>query len=336
MPTVRNLLILGLSFQECMEAFYVRAFERLGIQVTLFDAERSLAWCRGGRIRNRLTLPMQHLLTHRALSQFYSNPRWDAVLVFRGYMLAVDTIRECRGRADVPWTILNPDSPFELSLASSTRHVRSAIPEYDLYFIWSRSIVGKLHSVGCKRPIYLPCAYDESTHFPATNLDPSLHRTITLVGTYDRQRAQMMESVSDLPIRIYGGGWDRVSPLSKLRRKISGPVRGAALRSVITSSLACLNLLRSQNLDAHNMRTFEVPAMGGVLLTTRSEDQQEFFPDGEACLMFSTPDELRAAMIRLLANEIDTDHLRRNALNRSAGHTYVERARTILGHISQL
>jgi|TARA_B110000483_G_C18016710_1_gene473337 spore maturation protein CgeB len=34
------------------------------------------------------------------------------------------------------------------------------------------------------------------------------------------------------------------------------------------------------------MRTFEIPSMGGLMLTTRSNEQDKFFPENKASLMF--------------------------------------------------
>jgi spore maturation protein CgeB len=336
MSTVKRLLILGTEIPERMEAFYANAFRRLGVEVTIFDPDLALRWSQSGRIRYRLTYPFQHLLVHRALTQFYARPRWDAVLVFKGHMVSAKTIAALRRRADVPWTVLAPDSPWERGISTSSHHMRDCIRIFDLYYIWSRSLVERLRREGCPRPTYHACAYDESLHFPATVLDPSLSRTITLVGTYDRRRAAVMAAIADLPVRIYGNGWDRISPRSPLRDKVRPVALGNDLRRVVTSSLACLNILRPQNTGAHNMRTFEVPAMGGVLLASRSEEQNEFFPEGKASLMFASSDELREVIARLLTGQIDTQSMRQEALQRSRGHSYVERARAMLADIAAL
>jgi hypothetical protein len=67
-----------------------------------------------------------------------------------------------------------------------------------------------------------------------------------------------------------------------------------SLTLIISSSAVCLNLLRPQNQGSHNMRTFELPAMGGLMLTCRTEEQQEFFPENESCFMYADVGELKA------------------------------------------
>ena len=40
------------------------------------------------------------------------------------------------------------------------------------------------------------------------------------------------------------------------------------------------------------MKTFEIPAMGGLMLTTRSTEQNSFFPENKGCFMFDDIKEL--------------------------------------------
>jgi hypothetical protein len=335
-PSIKRLLIYGTALPERLEAFYHRGFERLGVEVTLFDPAWVLDWFHAGRVRNRLSMPFQHLLVGRAFEAFYRQPRWDAVLVFKGYNLPRETIRMCRKRADVPWTMMNPDSPFDPGPGSSSQHIRESISEFDLYFIYSRRLIEPLREAGARDPRYIACGYDDALHFPAATRDDSLRRTIALVGTYDPLRSAVMNSIADLPVRIFGSGWERLPRTSPLRGKVSGPVTGEAMRRVTSSCLASLNLLRPQNIGAHNMRTFEVPAMRGLLLATRSEEQQELFAEGEASLMFDGPHELRSVIARLLEGDFDIEALRSEAHARVQGLTYQLRAREMLTAIEQL
>jgi hypothetical protein len=335
MATLKRVLIVGTSLPERLEGSYVRAFRKLGVEPTVFDVERPVRWYQKTRVHNRLTARVQPWVLGHALERFYARPMWDAVLVFKGYYLAPSTIRKLRTRAEVPWTVLNPDSPFEQGSGASSPYIRRSIPEYDLYFIWSRALLGRLREAGARQPVYLPFAADELTHYPAPTRDPSLAGTVVLVGTCDPQRAELIRSIADLPVRVYGTGWDRVAG-SRLRNKVSPGVWGEDLRRVSTSALACLNVLRPQNTGAHNMRTFEVPAMGGVMLATRSAEQRELFPEGSSSLMFSDPRELREVITGLTRGQFDTESIRRRALEHAAGHTYTQRARRILDAIAAL
>lgn len=337
---MRHLTIVGSVTVDRLEGYYAAAFRSLGLQVALFDPETdpSLQVLRSGPVSNRLTWRMQHLWVGSALRRFMARqPPTDGVLVFKGYFLAQAALRAARELTPVPWVNLNPDSPLDPGRATSSRHIRESLPFYDAYVIWSQALLPKLLAAGCRRVEYLPFAYHPTEHFPAESMDDALAKTLVFVGSHDVHRARMLEALYDLPLRIYGNGWDRLPRKSPLRPLIvSAEINGAKLRTVTTSALASINLLRAQNAGAHNMRTFEVPAMGGLMVTTRSVEQQEFFPEGEASLAFADARELRSVSQRLLAGEVDTARLRQRATALSRGHSYRDRAARLVDLFEEL
>jgi len=336
---IRHLLIVGSSAEGALEAAYAAAFRQAGVETTVFDPELSL-WppLRRSRVLARASWSLQHVPVSLALSRHIARaPRPDAVLVFKGYFLTQRCIRSCRAQSAVPWLNFNPDGPFATARASSSRHIRAAIGEYDLYAIWSRQLVQVLRAHGARRAEYLPFAASEELHYPAEERDPALARTLTFVGSYDKQRARMLSALLGLPLAIYGNAWQDLPRRSALRAHVrSRAIYGAELRRVVSSSLASINILRPQNAGAHNMRTFEVPALGGLMLTTRSAEQHAFFPEGEASLMYSTAAELRQVAGGLLAGAYDVPALKTQALARAQAHTYRARAQSLLGWIDEL
>ena len=60
----------------------------------------------------------------------------------------------------------------------------------------------------------------------------------------------------------------------------------------LRSRSGSLNVLNAENLGGPNMRTFEIPASGGVMLARYSPEQDEFFPEGEAALYYRSPAEI--------------------------------------------
>lgn len=333
-----RLLIIGSSAPEALESYYARSFSELGVGATVFNPEAVLAPVRKNRFVSRATWSLQHLVASRELERFFDREqRYDAIVVFKGFFLTPDAIARCRARSGARWLNLNPDNPFDGGRATSNERVRRAIPLYDSYLIWSKQLVPRIKDVGAKRVAYLPFAYEPSNHFPAPQLDASLANKVTFVGSYDAQRADTLDALADLPIQIYGPAWSKLRRDSPLHEKVVN--RGlfdADLRRAVGSSLASINILRPQNEGAHNMRTFEVPAMGGLLLTSRSREQNEFFPEGEASLMFSDKAELRRRVEELLAGKHDIAALKRRGLELSAAHSYKQRAKSILELLREL
>jgi spore maturation protein CgeB len=82
------------------------------------------------------------------------------------------------------------------------------------------------------------------------------------------------------------------------------------------------------------MRTFEVPAMGGCMLTEHTEDHEVILgADGEAVAYFQTPVEMVERLRQLLSNPADRRRLAEQARRRITGaaNTYQDRLQTLLG-----
>ena len=71
------------------------------------------------------------------------------------------------------------------------------------------------------------------------------------------------------------------------------------------------------------MRTFEIPAMGGLMLTSRTAEQQEFFPENEACYMYADVAELKEKIEYILANKQEADRVRSSGAWSWSGSTAI-------------
>ncbi len=108
------------------------------------------------------------------------------------------------------------------------------------------------------------------------------------------------------------------------------PVWGRAVSDVYACAPVSLNVLNAENLGGPNMRTFEIPASGGVMLARYSPEQDEFFPEGEAAVYYRSPEEIDEKIDLLLGDRDLRRRLRRNALRLAAEQTYDVRAATVL------
>jgi len=331
-----RLLLIGASTPQCaIEWSYLRAFRELGVAVTLLDPERELRRLARGRILARFAQSLQHAWVAKVLRDFLGHTaNWDVVLVFKGMFISANTLSDAMARTPrALWLCFNPDSPFAMERGSSSAHVRAALPLYHTYLIWSHALIPAIRRAGARDVVYVPFAADSSVHFPATerDRDPGLQHTVTFVGSHDATRAELLESIADLPLRVYGNAWNRLSRDSKLRDKVvHRSIFDRELRRVVSSSAVSLNILRRQNAGAHNMRSFELPAMNAAMVTSRSREQAEWFPEREACLMYDDKAELRKVVESLLSDPAAREQLRAAGLQRARAHTYVERARSLL------
>jgi hypothetical protein len=333
--TPRNVLIVGSTHEGAIEHAYGRALRRAGASVTQFDLLAPSRHLRFNRAADRLTQRAQTRLASGALRRYLSRAArsYDLVIVFKGLHLTPEALRACRELTDdAHWVNVNPDDPLATDRpGTANANVTAAIPLFDCYVTWTPRLQPGIRAAGSDRVAVLPFAGDADVHFRPDHVDESLSGTFVFAGTWDPERARLLEAMADFPLRIAGHGWDRVAARSPLRDRIHPHnVYGAALRRLIGSAAGAFNFLRPQNRGSHNMRTFEIPSMGGLMLTMHTEEQDTFFPDGEGCFMYRDLDDLRATLRAVLADPSTADQVRRQGLQLSARHTYDARARSLL------
>lgn len=328
-----TLLIVGSQREGALESAYGRALHRLGVRtVEHFDVSDSSSFLRQNRIVNRLTQRLQYEMAGKKLLSSLQLKEYDAIIVFKGMHFTPAWLKRCREiSSSATWINVNPDDPFNLNSRGSTNeNVRSSIGCYDIYATWAKHLIPSIQQQGCATAFFLPFAHDADNHYPADSAPHSNGDYIAFVGSWDREREEILSELSDLPIKIHGYGWDRIASRSPLRDKVrSRNIYGKELRQFISSAKASINILRPQNHGSHNMRTFEIPAMRGLMVTTFSEEQDSFFPDGRASLMFSNAQELRQKLKLILESGYNVGEMKEAAFGLSRGQSYDDRARML-------
>lgn len=330
-------IVVGAGGAGALELAYVTALRRAGAEVTLLRADLPAA--PGGssfarRVLRRATHPVLRRLRRAAVLDFFrtTRERFDAVLLVKGFDLSPALIARCRELTPGAfWICYHPDDPFNLSSGASNADIVASIPLFDLYAIWSRRLVDDLRARGAKRVAYVPFAFDPETH-PPPLAPPVASDAVCFVGAWDPAReATLTALVGHCNLRVYGQEWQRVGARTGLRdHVVPGNVYGRTLGDLTVGACVSLNLLRPQNARSHNMRTFEIPAMGGLQLTTRSAEQDSFFPEGEASFMFANPRELREQVTRILAQPELAARVRARGRELVQAHTYEARARQLI------
>jgi spore maturation protein CgeB len=147
-------------------------------------------------------------------------------------------------------------------------------------------------------------------------------------GAYDKLRLKFLNALNRADLEIYGDIiW--AEKLRKFAPSIQNTYQNKKLynEELLTktnSSLATINILREQNMveNSHNMRTFEVPGMGGTLISNYTEEQAYFFEPDEEMLYFSSNDELIEKLDFLKRNPNFSIKIREKALIRSRKSNY--------------
>ncbi len=78
------------------------------------------------------------------------------------------------------------------------------------------------------------------------------------------------------------------------------------------------------------MKTFEIPAMGGLMLTKKTTEQNQFLPNNKACIMFNSKNDLNKKVEYIIHNYSKFKKIRKIGVKFAKKNTYKDRAIYIL------
>ncbi|MGD9614953.1 MAG: glycosyltransferase [Alphaproteobacteria bacterium] len=327
-----GLAIVGAFDGTHVGASLARAAARQRISVTRFDTRDAM------RANRLLRAALWHLAGHRParLDAFSAevvagcaetNP---ALLIATGAApLTSSALRRLR---DMGIVCVNyaTDDPWNKAMRAPW-HLR-ALPEYDAVFTTRSANLECFRHIGVADVRHLPFGYDDELFpGPAEPLAAPSH-DVLFVGGADRDRIAFITQFlqSGLSVALVGGYWQRCRAT---RRHALGLQPPEVVARLTASARINLCLVRRANRDGHVMRSFEIAALGGVMLAEDTEEHREIFgPNGQAVVYFRTPDEAAVRARALLAD--DPERTRLSAAARqciaAGGHTYRDRLNTML------
>jgi hypothetical protein len=246
------------------------------------------------RVLNKLPF-LQHANFKRQndlLEKIVDQGEYDFMFVMKGTDLKAVTLKRIKiNNPSIKLICFNPDDPF--NKASSNSDILATIPLYDYYCIWTKYLDNQLLEAGAKQIIYLPFGIDNEIIYP---VEAAYQYDISFVGNGDAERHQLIESLNgeiikrglDYKIHIFGSNW----PFMGEKVLIHGQRNGIELLKTISASKINLNLLRKQNKNSINMRTFEIPAANGFMMHEESEEAKIYFSDSVEVVYFKSIDDL--------------------------------------------
>lgn len=339
-----RVLVIGPSHQGALPESYARAFERLGMEVFRFDDERALFRAAGfarNRWLRRAFRPLLWWELNRAVLEIADAVRPALIFAVRAAYLEPETVARVRHLTGVPFVNHYPDNPYigvrldPREASTQRRNLIEALRQYSTVWMWERSLVRRLVDDRVAAE-YLPFGVDPELFHAQAVTEPLLCQScgvqhkVVFVGTCTRARRQEIAAIHKHSVAIWGNGWPR--QWQSAQHQVHAPVYAEAVARIHAAAHVSLNVLNAESLAGHNMRTFEVPASGGVMLARYTPAQDELFPENEAAAYYRSPDEIDAKIDSLLADDALRDRIRRNGLRLAAAQTYDHRAAQVLRH----
>lgn len=340
----KKILVIGPLNHTALAESYARAFERLGMEVVRFDSERAMMQASrftGNRILRRALRSRLWNAVNRESVEIAQRVRPALIFAVNCKFFHPETIRKIRQLSGVPFVNYYPDHPYigvrwdPREASALRRDLIEALAQYSIVWMWERTLVERLKRDGVEAK-YLPFAVDPEISRPQ-DLPEGLHcdacgvnHDVAFIATYSRFRCAEVEAIKKHKVAIWGSNWPRQWRELAGQHRSHPPIWGGAVGDIYAKAPLSLNVLNAENLGGPNMRTFEVPGSGGVMLARYSPQQDEFFPENEAAVYYRTPQELDEKITAVLHDPELRARIRRNAIRLSAAQTYDARAMVVL------
>jgi spore maturation protein CgeB len=332
-----KILLIGSDFEYAIERYYKKYLGNFGCEIYHFDAPDIVFRNHSKNILNKVLFKTGifrgYGKVNRQLLEIAGRFQPDIIWIWKGLEIYPETLQKLKGLFKL--ANFNPDHPFIIiGSANGNKNVRESVGLYDLHFCYhealKKMIEERYHIPTCLLPFAfdrLDMVYQEPENITEIN-------RICFQANPDAYRVGRLEKLADagLEVDVFGIGWNktrlRLNPKIRLY-----PIAPRARFWLLNQEYRIqLNLFREYNNDSHNMRTFEIPAVGGIQLTPYSSEQESFFTEGKEIFFFRNDNEMIAQAGRILGmTKKEADEIRKNARMRSmnSGYSFEDRALTV-------
>ena len=216
----------------------------------------------------------------------------------------------------------------------------STIPLYRGIFTYNRHYIPTWYWYGANLVKYLPFASDHLIHKPKKPPKEKMsyyHSPIAYLGTWQPNAERWPSLLTPYGLKVWGNQWSKIKSNNDLMNAWQGEDQGTNedFTYICSASNIIFNFVRAFNGQGHSMKTFEIPACKGFAITNRTNEQLEFFPEDEACVYFSTEEELIDKVEFYLNNEEARKPITECAYKIAKNHTYRDRCNLMIKYFNE-
>lgn len=328
-----RVLLVGYYKHHSIENHFEQFLNKHGAEVIRFDIGAQVTPSFTFKVLRRLSqYKAIYSDLNKRLIESVANTYPDIIWVFKGMEIFPETIKTLKsGKAKV--VNYNPDHPFILSSkGSGNKMVTDSVAFYDFHLCYSRNLCEQIESKYNIETGWIPFGFDLKSISPYVRQNEILK--LCFIGNPDKKRVETIHFLAEagILIDVYGHGWSKwIKPHANVL--LHDAVYGTQMQKTIQKYRVQLNVFRPHNAGSHNMRTFEIPAAGGIMLAPVSEEHLSFFESNKEAFFYeSLEDCVETARHILSLSEDEAEAVRIAAAQRSikSKYSYEDRAIEVL------
>ena len=287
---LKKVLIYGESWQGCHGQLLLDDLSKRGYEVNIFDHTKYLPGIINRNIFERMKRKLFIKFYSKKIQNLFLKKiniyKPSHVIICKGLNLNTQTLDKIN-KEGIFLTNWNPDD--FLNMKNSNRELIKSIPKYNLIISSRPHLFEEYKSLGAKGLLFIDWYFVPTLH---KKRDLPIIYDLTFVGSWSKKREEFIYKIP-YPVTIWGGGWEKSKSKFKKNNKLMNTILSQKdMSSVFEQSKFNINLLTDENRDLSNLRFFEVPASGGLLVTERNKIAEKYLEDGKDCIMFNSVDDL--------------------------------------------
>jgi len=174
---------------------------------------------------------------------------------------------------------------------------RKSLKLFDLHFVFREKNIQNFKNIGFKNVYLWEPSYMPWYHKPPEEFNEGIFYSDALfIGHYeDDGRKESCEYLykKGIDIKIYSTNWKKyIKNSNPFYSCLYDPIYGDKYPQAVYGSKASLCFFSRLNNDELTERVFEIPAMGGLLVSERNARVLELFEENKEALFFSSKEEL--------------------------------------------
>jgi spore maturation protein CgeB len=249
------------------------------------------------------------LIRTRVLDRLAGRSGFDLVWVDSGGLVSRELVEDLK-RLGKRVLNYNVDDPYGDRDVNSWVQYRRAVRAYDLVVVVRKENVEEARSLGARKVLLVYRSADEVTHAPI-QLSPEDRAKwateVLFVGTAFPERGPFFAELVKygVPLSIYGSRWEKLREWNTIRPYWKGPglEEKYPYAAAIQSAKVCLGLVSKGNRDLHTTRSLEIPSLGGVFCSERTDEHLALYEENKEAVFWNSAEECAAKCRALLSDD---------------------------------